>query len=419
MDQIKPLTINWQRSLIITTPIDDDLVRKLTPQILALRQESCEPITIGIDSPGGSLASLDTLLGLLSGPDQDKTTIPIITVATNRAYSAAANFLAFGNYAVALKHAQILYHDVRFGGLEDVTPERARDAAKSLQDANDKFALRLAHRIIKRLIWIYVDLQKDFKKMQLTYPKIHMQISSAVATYAPNTNGHESFDLASFATSLWARLSSQNDSLIQNVIERLERWIKLTKISKGTPTYRQKSSRIPGLLDGTRHLYKLLKGSSEDFESAEEDLKLLLTLIVTDLVHKKTERLSFQMLFERSIREFAILDSMNDSKHIKYASDLMLQHPYIFFKIDSEDFKSKPEDEKAEILNKAEPHARLMWHFCVLLCRELFEGEHVLKPDDAQLLGLVDEVSGGGPIQSKREFWVAQAEAATEKPEEN
>jgi hypothetical protein len=43
----------------------------------------------------------------------------------------------------------------------------------------------------------------------------------------------------------------------------------------------------------------------------------------------------------------------------------------------------------------------------VLLCRELFEGEHILKPKDAQLLGLVDEVAGGGPVQSKRDFRIA------------
>ncbi len=410
MNDVDLLTIDWQRSLIIDTSIDDDLVRRLTPRILALRQESTAPITIGIDSPGGSLASLDVLLGLLTGPNQDGHTGEIITVATNRAYSAAANFLAFGNYSIALCHAQVLYHDVRFGGMVDVTPEKARDAAKSLQDANDAFALRLAHRVIKRLIWIYIDLKTGFEEMRTTYPDIHKEYTSLVAAYAPKVEGYECIDLASFATSLWAKLSIRNDTLIRNVMDRLARWINLTKIAKIAPTYRAKGSRIAGLLDGSRHLHKLFSGKPEHFQSSEESLKFLLSLIVADISSTKAEMPHFPSVLDRSVREFGILDSMNDPKHIRYATDLMLKHSHVFFGGDlAGELDAKPEAERVEILAKAAPHARLLWHFCVLLCRELFEGEHILKPSDAQILGLVDEVSGGGPIQSRRDFRVARA----------
>lgn len=61
------------------------------------------------------------------------------------------------------------------------------------------------------------------------------------------------------------------------------------------------------------------------------------------------------------------------------------------------------------------PNAQLFWLFCVSLCRELFEGEHTLKPIDAQLLGLVDEVAGGGPIETKREYRTRLATEKTEK----
>ena len=109
---------------------------------------------------------------------------------------------------------------------------------------------------------------------------------------------------------------------------------------------------------------------------------------------------------------------MNDPKHIRYATDLMLQHSHVFFGGGvADELESKSEAEKAEIFAKAAPHARLLWHFCVLLCRELFEGEHILRPSDAQLLGLVDEVSGGGPIQSRRDFRVDRAKAKAAKPE--
>ena len=412
MNDVDELSIDWKRSLMIDTVIDDDLVKRLAPKILALRQESTAPITVGIDSPGGSLASLDILLGLLTGPDQDGNKGGVITVVTHRAYSAAANFLAFGNYSVALSHAQVLYHDVRFGGMEDVTPEKARDAAKSLQEANDAFSLRLAHRVIKRLIWIYIDLEARFEGVRSTFPTTYKNYSDRIAAYAPKVEGHKCVDLASFATALWAELSTSNDTLIRNVMDRLSRWINLTTIAKMAPTYRLKGSKTAGLLDGSRHLHKRFSGKPEHFESSEESLKLLLSLIVADIANTKTEVTNFPALLDRTVREFSILDSMNDPKHIRYATDLMLQHSHVFFGGDlAAELKSKSEDEKAQIFANVAPHARLLWHFCVLLCRELFEGEHILKPSDAQLLGLVDEVSGGGPVQSRRDFRIERAKA--------
>lgn len=101
---VQELSVDWDRSLFIDATINDELVHRLTPSILSLRQKSSEPITVAIDSPGGSLASLDVLLGLLTGPTQSGEAGKIITVNTNHAYSAAANLLAFGNYATALKH---------------------------------------------------------------------------------------------------------------------------------------------------------------------------------------------------------------------------------------------------------------------------------------------------------------------------
>jgi len=418
LDNIKSVTIDWSRSLLIDSPIDDELIRRVTPQILALRQESNEPITVGIDCTGGSLTSLDVLLGLLTGPSQEGDSGEIITVATNRAYSAAANFLAFGTYAVALRHSQILYHDVRFGGMEDVTPEKARLAAKSLQDMNDMFALRLARKVIQRLIWIYIDLRSDFESIQRTYPEPYKFHSSIVASYAPNVNAYESIDLASFATALWAKLSTQNDTLIRSVMDRLKQWISLTNITKTAPTYRQKGSRIAGLLDGPRHLYKLFAGRPEQFQSSEECLKLLISLIVAEVSNIKTERVNFPLVLDQATREYSILDSMNDPKHVRNATDLMLTNPHIFFEgKEASDIDKMSEEEKNEIHAKAAPYATLFWLFCVLLCRELFEGEHVLKPQDAQLLGLVDEVSGGGPIQSRRDFRVAQVQKAAEAPQ--
>jgi ATP-dependent protease ClpP protease subunit len=421
LDSISTLTINWNRSLIIDSTIDDQLVKTLTPKILELRAQSSDPITIGINSPGGSLASLDVLLGLLTGPDQNGNKVSIITVATHRAYSAAANFLAFGDYSVAQRHSTVIYHDVRYGKIEDVTPEKARGTARSLQAANDRFSLRLAHVIIKRLIWIYIDLRSEFETIKTKFPKTYKKYTAIVEAFAPPVDAHKSVDLACFATSLWAGLSAQNDELISNVMERLSRWVYLTSIVKNVPSYRAKGSRLPGLLDGSRHLHKLFSGRPEHFDSCEPGLKLFLSLVIAEISATKTERINFSSVLERATRDFAILDSMNDPKHIRHATDLMLSHKHIFLPGESDlALAGRPEAERVKILATAAPYATLLWHFCVLLCRELFEGEHTLKPHDAQLLGLVDEVTGGGPVESRRDFKLAQAkmEAEAKAPED-
>lgn len=410
MDGISERTINWSRSLIIDSAIDDQLVKTLTPKILELRSAGTDPITIGINSPGGSLASLDVLLGLLTGPNQDNKKGSIITVATHRAYSAAANLLAFGDYAIAQNHSTVLYHDVRYGKIEDVTPEKARGTARSLQAVNDRFSLRLAHIIIKRLIWIYLDLRDDFQNTNVKYPETHSRYSEVVDAFAATAGSYKNFDLASFATSLWAKLSPQNDELIKRVMDRLARWVHLTKFVNTFPSYRAKRSRSPGLLDGSRHLHKLFGGKLEHLESCEPSLKLFLSLVIADISGTKTERANFTATLDRAAREFAILDSMNDPHHINYAMELLLEHVHIFMPLAPDlELNKLTEDERAVKLANASLYATLLWHFCVLLCRELFEGEHILNPNDAQLLGLVDEVAGGGPVESPRDFRITQA----------
>jgi ClpP class serine protease len=62
------LALNWNRAIHINRTIDDALLKELTPVILGMKQDSSDPITVGIDSPGGSIAAVESLLGLLSPP---------------------------------------------------------------------------------------------------------------------------------------------------------------------------------------------------------------------------------------------------------------------------------------------------------------------------------------------------------------
>lgn len=403
-------SVNWNRAIFINDEINDELVNKLAPTILLLRQENNEPITIGINSPGGSLESLDILIELLTGPTQNGVRGEIVTVATNCAYSAAANFLAFGNYSIALKHSKILYHDVRYSGIRDVTPEKALNAAKSLKEANDAFSLRLANKIIRRLVWIYIDLRSEFEETNKKYPGYFKKYDDAVSSFAPKVDNEHIVDMASFATCLFAKLSRDNDSLISRVMDQLRRWIVLTNLAKKAPSYKLKGSRISGLLDGIRHMHKMLDGAPEKFESLEDNLKLLLTLLTGEIADENSSNRSFQENLDTATRDFILMQSMNDHKHRLSAIRLMIDHDTIFLgKNTRKEFESKSDDERRIILEQALPSAQLFWLFCALLCRELFEGEHILNPSDAQLLGLVDEVAGGGPVESRREFRIKVA----------
>lgn len=403
-------SINWDRAIHIDDIINEQLVRRLTPQILKLRQDNNDPITVAIDSPGGSLTSLETLLGLLQGPTQFNTSGRIITVVTNKAYSAAANFLALGDYSVALKHSNVLFHDVRFGEMEDVTPSKALSAAKSLQDENDRFALKLANQVIRRLVWVYLDFQTKFEDMETKYSDIYKKYKNCIPEYPTSTDGACKVNIVSFATALHAHLSLNNNFLINGVMARLAKWVYLTKLSESYPTFREKGSRKPGLLDGTRQFCKGLGTNLELLKNCEKELKLMTTLMIFEL---NSSDGNFNRTVDEATRSFNLIQSMNDDRHRQSAVRIMLRHPSMFFNVDVK--KLNEEDRKAAIL-AAMPHAQLFWLFCVSLCRELFEGEHILGPQDSQLLGLVDEVAGGGLVESKREFGVSE-ERTKEKGE--
>jgi ATP-dependent protease ClpP protease subunit len=418
------LTVNWNRCIYVDTVINDEFVRSATARIFSLRQESNLPITVAINSPGGSLAAVETLLGLITGPNQDNVTCQAITVSVHHAYSAAANLLASGHYAVALPHSEILFHDVRYGGMQDVTPAVARIAASQLQDANEEFALKLANRVFRRLVWNYIDLRDKFDEINLKFPTVYAKYSTAIAVCADPTST-ANVDISSFATALFARVTRQSESLIEKAMEQLNRWGLMTGIAKSIPAYRTKGTKSPGLLDGSRHLFQLMgkaidyKDDSSVWEKIEPDFKIFLTLISENAAKEKPlTRLTFSDILESATEDFKLIGSINDPKHFRTATTQLLRHKHIFFSPKAlADLDSGDEILRETALREAMPTAKLFCHFCVLLCRELFNGEHIITPHDAQVLGLIDEVAGGGLIESKREFRVnSNKKEEDEKP---
>jgi len=415
-NRVTDLTIDWNRCIHVDARIDDTLIKKLLPQILTLRQESNLPITVAINSLGGSIAAAETLLGLITGPHQDKSTCKAITVSVHHAYSAAATLLASGDYSVALPNSDILFHDVRYGGMEDVTPTVARVAAAQLQEANDELALKLANRIFRRLVWNYIDIRKNFENIREAYSKKHEKYAQIIGTCGKGAVT-ANVDIASFATALFAKLSKSSEHFIDKTMDRLYRWGIMTKLSEAAPNYRAKGMRTPGLLDGSRHLFGMMrkaiayKDGDAVWEKITPDLKIFLTLLIENTAKEKLVRQAdFSSMLEAATEDYKLINSINDQAHFRTATRQLLRHKHIFFSDEAlKKLESGDEKLRETALKEAMPTAKLFWHFCVLLCTELFNGEHLLSPEDAQLLGLVDEVGGGGIIESTREFHISQS----------
>src|SRR5439155_21095320 len=120
-----------ERAIFVVGEISDVMVSALTPKIIALTQSATLPITLFIDSDGGSVRAASVIRGLLKTPDRRGNRCPLITIVTGRACSSAADLLAEGDYIAAYQHAYIHFHGTRISDVA-VTAEEARELEKNL-----------------------------------------------------------------------------------------------------------------------------------------------------------------------------------------------------------------------------------------------------------------------------------------------
>lgn len=415
------LQLNWNRAIHIDTSIDDTLLKTLTPIILKLKQESTDPITIGIDSPGGSIPAMQALLGLLQAPDQDGNRTEIYTVSTNRAYSAAASLLAFGDYSVAFPHSKILYHDVRYTGIDDVTPSKALRTARELERGNVAFSLTLANQVRGRLIWVYLDLRDEFANARKRFAEFAEKQDAAFTDALPSDESRV-VDIVGFALTLFSKLTSPTDNEISiKALHLLNSWMQIDKIERRLSTHKEgkghTTDMIKGINDLVAEIRSMDSGGQESVdspepaqgdglsESAQQDITLLLEVIARRFATDKHLNICDDGL-DSIMEDFAFMKDINSNQHVHAITNLMIDHAYIFFgrSIATELRNTKDDAERRKILDPVYPQARMLWFYIVSLCRCLCRGEHLLTPYDAQLLGLVDEVLGGGPVESRREW---------------
>lgn len=389
-------TINWTRCVYVSQEINEELVRIVTPKILQLRQESKDPITIAIDSPGGSVYLLKTLRGLVQSQDQEGHSCELVTVVTHKAYSAAAMLLASGSYAVALLHSELLLHDVRYGSVHDVTPTTALQAARLLKQSNDRESLELADHMFGRWMWMYLDIQDKIEPLRDEYSELATSFQTRLERLNIPACKHVKIDLTGMLLFIHAHLRRVNEFIVDNAIEKLARWGSVINFSESS------TEGKPSPLDAIGGLFKAIHGDADYLggKANEEPLLRFLTVLAASLKGRST-----LSAVERAASELALFDAIDNPRHWQMAMKLMLRHKHVFFDFDvCQNWDTLTEDQREEIATESSPVVRTVWLLCVMVARELFEGEHTLMPREALVLGLVDEVPGSTLFESRQQF---------------
>lgn len=371
---------NPSRAVYILGQIDQQQVYQATPNIIRLRAESSDPITVYIDSFGGETLFAEDIRSLLYAPSQDSQVCRIITVATNVAASAAADLLALGDYAIAYKNSFIIYHGTRQTSQGALTTEKAESLAKSLKQTNEQFALRLARRAFQRCVFNYNNLAGQFEDVRKEL---------AGDDKVPKS------DLECFAYLLYRQLSQGARDLphkafaLQRSIAELNDYI-----------FNERSFKVEG-----------------ETKPAKVQVEVFKLILDYELKRERDYQwvLSGGGLFEVE-RDFNLFIDYFLGEYRQHLGALIPELGDLFLD-DKElaEWKSLGErsaKEKAEWLQaKVESKMHPLWYFVVSLFRLLQQGEFMLTTRDAYWLGIVDEVIGATDLPCPRLLLESQTSA--------
>jgi ATP-dependent protease ClpP protease subunit len=352
-----------KRAIYIHGIITPELIYSLTPRIVSLQIASRDPITAYIDSPGGEISSAQALWRLLTSSSMDYLpACQIITVATTRAASAAADLLSSGDYAIVHPHTTVLYHGSRMYREVPLTLEHASALSYLLRLTNDTYAMGLVRRIESRLMMRFL-----FSKNEFAEVRKHAEA--------------ELSDADCFLSVISQKLSQGARKLFETAQQRKGRYEELLAVAKKAKKYKSvaktEASRIKAIVD-----YELS-------------------------TNKKDKKWTFQgMGLNRLNDDFFLLTEHLASSENDRIGSLCAQ--WGIFAITAEEkaeIDAAPEEERNQrLIKKVRPTLEPMWSFFVALCHALQEGENELTARDAYWLGLVDEVVGESNLPCIRLF---------------
>jgi Clp protease len=358
--QDKDYRENFARSVFLTGKITQQTAYDLGPRIKELRAASGDPITVYIDSPGGTAAIAEGLRFLIKAPDQDGRRCRLITVVTGTAASAAADLLALGDYAIAEPQADVLYHGSRQAMEQILTFEGASSLAANLQEANERLALRLARSSFRRIIWRVVQLKDAIEKFR---------------------SGAEG--LEELVGALAAKFSAANAGLLTEALAR-QKALQEVKASADS------------------HLKRLK--NVEQLPNKQLEPELVRAIVnYRSRLHKEDDWLLSRNGMQEVASDFNLIhDYASQTKDL----DALLEvYGSLFLTpAQSAEFKGKSkEEQKTYLQTHAAGKLEVLWYFIVSLCRLLQTKDYQLTPEEAYWMGVVDEVTGSG-LQSDREM---------------
>jgi ATP-dependent protease ClpP protease subunit len=352
----KDFRLNPERAVYVQGLIDTNLLYRLTPRIVALQHESRDPITVYIDSPGGSVEHMFALLRLLRSQNQDsEAACRLITVATSQAASAAADLLTYGNYALAYPNSTILFHGIRFTTQQAITAEHSSLYAEVLRRNNENSAAELSREIEFRFMFRFITSRPSFDEIR-------------------NSEGAPDMsDLDCFLHLISWNVSDDANQLLDSSKDRHSRYVDLvttvglrTAALKGDSPVEIEAAQIKAIVD-----FELEQNRGDagfTFESWG------LSKLTDDflLLHE------YQLLSESDrFKRFCSL----------YGAFLVTDE-------EAQGIQSCGTDEEKEEAwaERVSPILQPVWSFFVALCNALQRGENKLTASDAYWLGLIDEV---------------------------
>jgi ATP-dependent protease ClpP protease subunit len=376
-------TPNPERGIYIQGVIDQEMVYRVTPQIISLQHESRDPITVYIDSPGGLVDYKDAIFTALRAPTQaDLEPCKVITVVLSMAASAAADLTSAGYYALAHPDSMVMYHGVRVPPDRPLTAEETFRLAHRLRAGNESFAAQLARWSERRFLFRFIS---------------HYKLLDGIREKA----GKPLSDLSSFLTLIAERVSSSADQVLDRAYARY--------------------ARYSSLLESAIKRWNKGKGRDKSYVQLEVDqLNAIIEFEVKQ--NKKNKEWRFETEgIQRLTEDFFLLNEYLAFIRSERFKDLVFTFGHFVLTTDEQATIEKlaTQKEKDETLLKiVSPRLRPVWSFFVAMCHVLQQGDNHLTAKDAFWLGLIDEVIGED-LPSFRVFSEhAQEVAKREKDEE-
>ena len=344
---------NADQSIEVFGQINEDLVSRLAPRILALRKENAKHITIYINSIGGEITCLRYIYDLIKQPSPDGHCPHLITVGIGNVGSSAAALLGLGDYSIAYPGANIHFHGARFLDVPEITVESASKIFDQLRAANETMAANLAKGSCERLA---------FRYWMLTNPNENQTPEGA--------QRNSVMSIEQFSETIKQELSTAGKRIIRTADNR---WKTLRQISEET-----KKDIDPNL-------------RGIDFEAE------ILRRIITFEANKAKASGKTTWNVGQVVNDFSLLKQYDTGSHHQFFERIVQRFGDAFFtKAELTEVNTStptPETEKA-FTQKVQQRIIPFCYFAASICDVLHQQENPLTAEDAYWLGEVDEIYG-------------------------